>query len=193
MTDPKDINVQRSQNLDRRSFLRATGMAAAAVLTGGLSSPRLARGDGTTSTKPQVHGRRKLGTLQVSSLGLGCQDFTGTFYATHPNRADMITLARTAHERGVTFFDAAEAYGPRSRANSRGRLEPFAQRKSISSKFGWNIDLETGERGPGLISRPDHIRVQLRACSSAFAPTALIYCTNTGSIQRFQLKTSQAQ
>src|SRR5437762_4127122 len=112
MTDPKEINLQRSHDLDRRSFLRTTGIAAAAALTGGISIPKIAQAAGATSTKPVVHGRRKLGALEVSSVGLGCQDFTGTFYATHPNRADMITLARTAHEHGVTLFDAAEAYGP---------------------------------------------------------------------------------
>src|SRR3954453_2282589 len=112
MTDPKDINVQRRQDLDRRSFLPTTGMAAAAALTGGFSTPRFAMAADAGPAKPQVHGRRKLGTLEVSSVGIGCQDFTGTFYATHPNRADMITLARTAHEHGVTLFDAAEAYGP---------------------------------------------------------------------------------
>ena len=99
-------------SLNRRSFLRATGMLAAATMTGDLPFRAIAEQSGGTSSKTLVKGRRKLGTLEVSSVGLGCQDFTGTFYATAPNRADMITLARTAHEHGVTLFDAAEAYGP---------------------------------------------------------------------------------
>jgi hypothetical protein len=112
MPNFEDYAPRSGQDMDRRSFLRTTGIAAAAALTGGFSITGIARATGVTSTKPLVHGRRKLGTLEVSSVGLGCQDFTGTFYATHPSRTDMITLARTAHEHGVTLFDAAEAYGP---------------------------------------------------------------------------------
>jgi aryl-alcohol dehydrogenase-like predicted oxidoreductase len=159
MTGPKDIDVQRSQDLDRRSFLRTTGIAAAAALTGGFSIPKIARAAGATSTKPEVHGRRKLGSLEVSSVGIGCQDFTGTFYATHPNRADMITLARTAHERGVTLFDAAEAYGPLEVERILGEaLAPVRNEVVYSSKFGWNIDPDTGRMMGGLNSRPEHIR-----------------------------------
>src|SRR5579864_6321764 len=111
MPNFKDIDPERSCDLDRRSFLRAAGIVAAAM-TGALSLAGIAKETGGASAKPLVSGRRKLGQLDVSSLGLGCQDFTGTFYATHPNRADMITLVRTAHDHGVTLFDAAEAYGP---------------------------------------------------------------------------------
>ena len=94
-------NVRNIHDRNRRSFLRGTGIIAAATITGVLSAE-----------KPIVNGRRKLGQLEVSSVGLGCQDMTGTFYATAPRRPDMIALARAAHDRGVTFFDAAEAYGP---------------------------------------------------------------------------------
>ena len=83
--------------------------------------------------------------LEVSSVGLGCQDFTGTFYATHPDRADMITLARTAHEHGVTLFDAAEAYGPLEVERILGEaLAPVRNEVVYSSKFGWDIDPDTG-------------------------------------------------
>lgn len=104
--------------------------------------------------------RRKLGSLEVSSIGLGCQDMTGTFYATQPNRADMLGLIRAAYERGVTFFDAAEAYGPLEVERIVGEgVAPFRDQVVITSKFGWNIDSETGKRLPGLNSRPVHIRV----------------------------------
>jgi aryl-alcohol dehydrogenase-like predicted oxidoreductase len=150
----------RSQDLDRRSFLRTTGIIAAATIAGGLSFPAIAQEISGAPVKPLLSGRRKLGTLEVSSVGLGCQDFTGTFYATHPNRAGMITLARTAHEHGVTLFDAAEAYGPLEVERILGEaLGPIRSQVVISSKFGWAIDPDTGRRTGGLNSQPEHIRL----------------------------------
>jgi aryl-alcohol dehydrogenase-like predicted oxidoreductase len=71
----------------------------------------------------------------------------------------MINIIRTAFDHGVTFFDAAEAYGPHEVERILGEgIKPFRNKVVITSKFGWNIDLETGERRPGLISRPDHIK-----------------------------------
>jgi aryl-alcohol dehydrogenase-like predicted oxidoreductase len=154
------ITLGRSHELNRRSFLRASGMAAAATIVGGYSFSDVAQESGRVSARSLVNGRRKLGKLEVSAVGLGCQDFTGTFYATHPNRADMITLARTAHDHGVTLFDAAEAYGPLEVERILGEaLAPIRNQVVISSKFGWNIDLETGRMLGGLNSRPEHIRL----------------------------------
>ncbi len=143
----------------RRSFLRVSGLAGAAALANRFSFAEIAQTNGSHSSTAKVSGRRKLGTLEVSSVGLGCQDFTGTFYATHPNRADMTTLARTAHEHGVTLFDAAEAYGPLEVERILGEaLAPVRSEVVYSSKFGWNIDPETGKNLGGLNSRPEHIR-----------------------------------
>jgi aryl-alcohol dehydrogenase-like predicted oxidoreductase len=106
-----------------------------------------------------VNGRRKLGQLEVSTIGLGCQDMTGRVYASSPNRADMIALVHAAHDRGVTFFDAAEAYGPLEVERILGEaVAPFRNQVVIATKFGWNIDPETGRMMGGLNSRPDHIR-----------------------------------
>jgi aryl-alcohol dehydrogenase-like predicted oxidoreductase len=147
-------------DLDRRSFLRAAGVIAAATITAGLSSPSIARESGGQAAKPLMNGRRKLGQLEVSSIGLGCQDMTGTFYATAPRREDMIALARAAHDRGVTLFDAAEAYGPLEVERIVGEaVKPFRDKVVISSKFGWAIDPETGRRTGGLNSQPAHIRL----------------------------------
>jgi len=72
----------------------------------------------------------------------------------------MVRLIRTAHDRGVTFFDTAEAYGPHEAERITGEgIAPFRNEVVVTSKFGWNIDLETGERKPGLNSRPDHIKL----------------------------------
>jgi aryl-alcohol dehydrogenase-like predicted oxidoreductase len=156
------IAMTPSNDMNRRSFLRTTGMLAAATMTVGAPFKAIAEGRGGASQKALVTGRRKLGTLEVSSVGLGCQDFTGTFYATHPNRADMITLARTAHEHGVTLFDAAEAYGPLEVERILGEaLAPVRNEVVYSSKFGWNIDPDTGRMMGGLNSRPEHIRLSI--------------------------------
>jgi aryl-alcohol dehydrogenase-like predicted oxidoreductase len=147
--------TQLYDGLTRRKFL----ISAAATSLGAL---RLysADDDKTSAKAETVAGRRKLGKLEVSSVGLGCQDFTGTYYATAPSRPDMIKLIRTAYEHGVTFFDAAEAYGPFEIERILGEgIAPFRDKVAVTSKFGWNIDQETGKRLPGLNSRPEHIRM----------------------------------
>jgi aryl-alcohol dehydrogenase-like predicted oxidoreductase len=143
--------------MGRRSFLQLVAVAAALPLATRWAAAAGAAARPATPTSGL--GRRRLGSLEVSSIGLGCQDFTGTFYDTHPRRADMIQLVRTAHDSGVTFFDAAEAYGPFEVERILGEgVAPFRNQVVITSKFGWNIDQQTGKRLPGLNSRPDHIK-----------------------------------
>ncbi len=104
--------------------------------------------------------RRKLGTLEVSSVGLGVQNMSRTYQTTVPSRPEMINIIRRAFDGGVTFFDAAEAYGPHEVERILGEgVAPFRDKVVITSKFGWNIDLQTGQRLPGLISRPAHIKL----------------------------------
>ena len=67
---------------------------------------------------------------------------------------------RSANDRGVTFFDTAEAYGPHEAERILGEaVAPFRQKVVITSTFGWNIDQQTGQPRPGLNSRPSHIKV----------------------------------
>jgi aryl-alcohol dehydrogenase-like predicted oxidoreductase len=81
------------------------------------------------------------------------------YETTVPYRPEMIKIIRAAYDRGVTFFDTAEAYGPFECERILGEsIAPFRNKIVITSKFGWNIDLETGERRPGLNSKPDHIK-----------------------------------
>ncbi len=136
---------------DRREFLIAgAGVAAASFLRGLPASAR--------QTLPP--GRRKLGSLEVSSIGLGVQNMSRTYQTTIPTRSEMFNIIRTAFERGVTFFDAAEAYGPHEVERILGEgIAPFRDKIVITSKFGWNIDQQTGQRLPGLNSRPEHIKV----------------------------------
>ncbi len=96
----------------------------------------------------------------MSSVGLGVQNVTRTYQTTVPYRPEMINIIRTAFDRGVTFFDTAEAYGPHEAERILGEaIAPFRDKVAITSKFGWNIDQATGQRRPGLNSRPSHIKV----------------------------------
>ncbi|MET0425059.1 MAG: aldo/keto reductase, partial [Actinoplanes sp.] len=110
------------------------------------------------TTATTLAGRRKLGSLEVSSLGLGCQTMPGTLYGPVSSRENMIAVIRTAVDQGVTFFDTAEVYGPLESERIVGEaLQPVRDRVVIASKFGFEVDQQTGERG-GINSRPDHIR-----------------------------------
>ena len=101
---------------------------------------------------------RKLGSLDVSAIGLGCMGMTSA-YGPAADPGQMIALVRRAHDLGVTHFDTAEAYGPFVNESLLGQaLEPIRDRVVIATKFGFAIDPKTGERKPGTDSRPDHIR-----------------------------------
>ncbi|CAH2405874.1 aldo/keto reductase [Mesorhizobium escarrei] len=151
---------ERTLRMGHRAFLGAAGSLAAAPLLAGTHTPALAQATGSGSdAAAQASGRRKLGALEVSSVGIGVQNMSRTYQTTIPTRSEMINIIRTAFDRGVTFYDAAEAYGPHEVERILGEgVEPFRNEVVIATKFGWNIDQETGERRPGLNSRPDHIK-----------------------------------
>ena len=103
---------------------------------------------------------RKLGKsdLEVSAIGLGCMGTTSS-YGAPPDKQQMIALLRAAVERGITFFDTAEVYGPLTNEELVGEaLSPFRGKVVIATKFGFKLD-PTGERTwIGLDSRPEHIK-----------------------------------
>lgn len=104
--------------------------------------------------------KRKLGKsgLEVSILGLGCMGMSSA-YGPAADKQEMIALIRTAVERGVTFFDTAEAYGPFVNEELVGEaLAPVRSQVVIATKFGFDIDPITGSRSGGVNSRPEHIR-----------------------------------
>jgi aryl-alcohol dehydrogenase-like predicted oxidoreductase len=104
--------------------------------------------------------KRKLGksNLEVSALGLGCMGMSFS-YGPAKDKQEMIPVIRAAVERGVTFFDTAEVYGPYTNEELVGEaLAPFRGQVVIATKFGWKIDPKA-ERGlAGLDSRPEHIK-----------------------------------
>jgi aryl-alcohol dehydrogenase-like predicted oxidoreductase len=102
--------------------------------------------------------KRKLGNnLEVSTLGLGCM---GMSFGLGPaaDKKEMISLIRTAVEKGITFFDTAEVYGPFTNEELVGEaLEPFRDKVVIATKFGFNID-DVTKQSNGLNSRPENIK-----------------------------------
>jgi aryl-alcohol dehydrogenase-like predicted oxidoreductase len=102
---------------------------------------------------------RKLGTLEVSELGFGCMNLATNYGVAAPIE-DAIRVIREAHNKGVTFFDTAEVYGPyTSETIVGGALEPIRNEVKIATKFGFDLT----EKG-GLDSRPDHIKWMVDGC-----------------------------
>lgn len=149
-----------STQLNRRKFLIAgAGVAAASLLPHVSAAAQVQAKQSTTKDVSTNLGGRKLGALSVSSIGIGVQNMHRKFDTTVPYRPEMISILREAYDRGVTFFDCAEAYGPFENERILGEaIKPFRNKVRITSKFGWNIDPDTGERGPGLNSRPERIK-----------------------------------
>ncbi len=104
--------------------------------------------------------KRRLGNsdLEVSALGLGCMGMSFS-YSPFPDKDEMISMLRSAVERGVTFFDTAEVYGPFTNEELVGEaLAPFRGQVVIATKFGFKPDPNGGPRWLSLNSRPEHIK-----------------------------------
>lgn len=152
-----------TRTFGRRQFL-AGGLAlgAAALLTHSMNDMTYAS-DTNTTPDPQGLGlrqdkqmeHRKLGSLEVSAIGLGCLPMVG-YYGGKYEKKDMVALIRRAFESGVTFFDTAEVYGPYTSEEWVGEaLAPVRNQVKIATKFGFGVE----EKQPtALNSKPDHIR-----------------------------------
>lgn len=104
--------------------------------------------------------KRKLGSggLEVSAIGLGCMGMSWS-YGPPKDKKEMISLIHAAVDRGVTFFDTAEVYGPLLNEELVGEaLEPFLGKVVIATKFGWEANPEDGGKWSALNSRPEHIK-----------------------------------
>jgi aryl-alcohol dehydrogenase-like predicted oxidoreductase len=109
--------------------------------------------------------KRRLGSsgLEVSEIGLGCMGMSFS-YGPAKDTGEMIRLIRAAVDRGVTFFDTAEVYGPHTNERLVGEaLEPYRGRVVIATKFGFELDPNGSARWTGLNSRPEHIKVVAEA------------------------------
>ena len=153
--------ITKEHQLARRRFL-AGGLAvgAAALLSSPLRGmPHAAALSAPSTVKstqlPHSLPQRRLGSLQVSAIGLGCLPMVGYYGGTYAKK-DMVALIRRAYDNGVTFFDTAEVYGPYTSEEWVGEaLAPVRDKVVIATKFGFGV--EEG-RPTALNSRPDHIR-----------------------------------
>jgi len=147
---------ESSNAISRRGLV---GVATAGLAAASISSPATAA-QARQPAGDAGPGRRRLGKLEVSAIGLGVQNNFRKYTTEMPYRPEQINVIRSAFDHGVTFFDCAEAYGPHECERILGEaVQPFRDQVVITSKFGWNINQESGERLPGLNSRPDHIKL----------------------------------
>src|ERR1700709_382191 len=117
-------------------------------------------GTGNNASKERRMQKRKLGksNLEVSALGLGCMGMSFS-YGPPKDKQEMTSLLHAAVDRGVTFFDTAEVYGPFTNEELVGEaLAPFRDRVAIATKFGFDLTGDTRPGAAGLNSRPEQIR-----------------------------------
>src|SRR5881396_1450814 len=154
-------NTQHRRALSRRDFVTKTALVGAGLLIGKLSwaaSSDQPKEINNRSDKGLSRGKnkmktRKLGKLEVSEIGSGCMSISANYGPPAP-RDQGIKVIRAAYEKGVTFFDTAEVYGPYTNEELVGEaLAPFRDKVVIASKFGFAIDGTIG-----LNSRPEHIK-----------------------------------
>ena len=148
MNDP-----QSTTDLSRRAILASGAALGLASLANGAQAQTSA----TTPTTPSATaGSRRLGSLEVSPIGLGCMAMAPGFYNPPPERAEMVRLIRDAHQMGVTFYDTAEVYGPFISEEIVGEaLEPIRDEVVLATKFGFNYG---GSSVTGRNSQPDYIK-----------------------------------
>lgn len=155
-----EYDHERKSACPRRFLAGGLAVGAAALLSSlhgmahaaSLSSPSATK---NRQQQPRSLPQRRLGSLQVSAIGLGCLPMVGYYGGTYAKK-DMIALIRRAYDSGVTFFDTAEVYGPYTSEEWVGEaLAPVRDKVIIATKFGFGV--EEG-RPTALNSRPDHIR-----------------------------------
>ena len=149
-------------NQSKRNLLKTGGLTALALGLGGtaVAAGSQAVKNNQTFANDKLPSQRKLGNLTVSSLGLGCQGFGQNMYGVpQPSREQAVRIIHQAFDHGVTFFDTAEAYGPfeSERVGGEG-LKGIRDQVVLATKFGWDIDQQTGKRTGKLNSRPEHIK-----------------------------------
>lgn len=159
------LGISERSTLNRRRFLASTAlvgaglpiaMSCAASTQGNAVAPDTRATDRSAPSKGPMK-KRQLGKLEVSEVGAGCMSISAN-YGPPADRNQGINLIRRAHEKGVTFFDTAEVYGPHTSEDLVGEaLEPIRNQVVIATKFGY--DIEAG----GHNSRPEHIKKVVEA------------------------------
>lgn len=152
--------MKQENEFNRRDFFKNAALAGAGLVMApsvlmGSTSNKLTAQEIKNSSKSSL-AKRKLGSLEVSGIGLGCMSMMAGTYNPTPPKDEMIAHIRKAVERGVTFFDTAEVYGPYGSEELVGEaLEPFKGQITIASKFGFEI--QNGQR-MGRNATPESIK-----------------------------------
>lgn len=168
--DEQNSNSKVTEEPSRRNFLVGAGVAGVALSVGHLAKSEAASRskklkplgpqDVLTSRSDITHSRM-LGSLKVSAMGLGCMVGSDFFYPL-PARNHMISVIRDAYDRGVTFFDTAEIYGPFANEELVGEaVKPFRDKVVIATKFGH--EYKDG-KSIGFNSHPAHVRNAVEGC-----------------------------
>jgi len=143
---------------DRREFLTQAVMVGAGLAVNSSSWAATADQRQGTAKRSKTMSTRQLGKLRVSELGAGCMSISAN-YGPPADRNQGIHAIRTAFDKGVTFFDTAEVYGPYTNEDLVGEaLAPFRDKVAIATKFGFDI-----EKGFALNSRPERIKMVVEA------------------------------
>ena len=151
-------DTEGRERLSRRNFLTTTALGATVVLSAGplawAASPARTGGNNQNNHQGDTTMKtRKLGALEVSEIGAGAMSISANYGSAAPKDQGIATL-RAAFEKGVTFFDTAEVYGPYTNEELVGEaLAPFRDKVRIATKFGFDIE---GDGAPS--SRPEHIK-----------------------------------
>ncbi|MEU0283521.1 aldo/keto reductase [Streptomyces sp. NPDC006195] len=155
-----ESNHRDGDAFSRRNFMARTGFLGAGLVVGSSllsacsdQSQSSSRSSGSAAATGSEMRKRRLGELEVSEMGAGAMSMSAN-YGPPADITQGVRVLREAHERGVTFFDTAEVYGPHTSEELVGKaLAPFRDEVRIATKFGFDSEAESG-----LNSRPDHIR-----------------------------------
>lgn len=150
----------RSTGDSRRKFIGQSALAGIGVLLAPIATTAAVHDlENPTNTEVAKLNTRKLGRLEVSALGAGCMSISAN-YGPAARPQEGIKTLRKAFEKGVTFFDTAEVYGPYTNEKLVGEaLAPFRNKVAVATKFGFEI----GGTGIALNSRPEHIKKVVEA------------------------------
>lgn len=173
MSTDSSTAISQSPRVNRRDILLAGGALGLTSLMPSLPATAQTAGAAAQSSSAPAAGRRRLGSLEVSPVGLGCQWLPGPkegtvsdFYTSTLDRGEAIRLIRSAVDRGVTLIDTAEMYGPFISEDIVGEaLQAVRDQVALETKFGGDIDPDTGKMGErGMNSRPEHVRRAVEGC-----------------------------
>lgn len=144
-----------NKEINRRKFLQNSILATTGLTIGTFGLTASATGKDFHLKNTFLAGKRKIGSLEVSPIGLGCMSMAGVYNPPQP-KAEMINVIHRAVDNGVDFFDTAEVYGPFYSEEIVGEaLKPYRNKVNIASKFGFDFN---GSQTTGRNSKPAHIR-----------------------------------